>query len=282
MHRPWSEWLDQMGHRPDSPEYEPMRQQVLERARPAPGETVIDVGAGLGLLTFALATRVQPGGRVIAVEPADDCRRKLLETCQSVKGESTVEVRPGRAEALDLEAQTADLLVTRSVLIYVSNKARAFQEFARVLVPGGRMVCWEPINHYFYQTGRLHRWFDLSSLSEIGTIIAEAEESYFGRDDPMCNFTEHDLLYAAESAGFSRLNLSVEHSIRCQTMTLEELQQILGWDTHLAPTYPTFGEWLAQRLSPAQIRALLDVLRQQLVGKELRIEGARALLIGER
>jgi arsenite methyltransferase len=39
-------------------------------------------------------------------------------------------------------------LTTRSVLIYVADKAGAFREFHRVLRPGGRISLFEPINRY--------------------------------------------------------------------------------------------------------------------------------------
>jgi ubiquinone/menaquinone biosynthesis C-methylase UbiE len=281
MYQTWSEWLNQMGAQPDAPVYEMVRQQVLTAAQPAPGETVVDVGAGLGLLTFPLARRVQPGGRVLAIEPSDDCRAQLLQTCQTLNDESTIEVRPGRAEALGLDDRSCDLIVTRSVLIYVHDKAQAFREFARALKPGGRMVCWEPINAYFSRTGRLHRWFDLSSLGDIAAAVAEAEKGYFALDEPMCNFTENDLLYAAEAAGFSTLKLSVEHEVAYEEMTLEDLKRRLGWDTHFVPTRPTFRELLAEHLAQAQIDALLDVIGRQLPGKKVRIEGATALLRGQ-
>jgi SAM-dependent methyltransferase len=166
-------------------------------------------------------------------------------------------------------------------LIYVHDKAQAFREFARALKPGGRIVCWEPINAYFYRTGWLHRWFDLSSLGDSAAAIAEAEKGYFALDEPMCNFTENDLLYAAEAAGFSTLKLSLEHEVFYQEMTLEDLKRRLGWDTHFVPTRPTFHELLAEHLAQAQIDALLDVIGRQLTGKRVRIEGATALLCGQ-
>jgi arsenite methyltransferase len=285
MYQTWSEWLNQVGAQPDAPVYERVRQQVLSSARPAPGETVVDVGAGLGLLTFPLARRVQPGGRVLAIEPSDDCRTQLFQTCQTLNDDGTIEVRPGRAETLGLDDRSCDLIVTRSVLIYVHDKAQAFREFARALKPGGRIVCWEPINAYVYayfsRTGRLHRWFDLSSLGDSAAAVAQAEKICFAPDEPMFSFTENDLLYAAEAAGFSTLKLSVEHEVAYREMTLEDLKRWLGWDTHFAPTYPTFHELLAEHLPQAQIDALLDVIGRQLPRKKLRIEGATALVCGQ-
>jgi arsenite methyltransferase len=54
-----------------------------------------------------------------------------------------------RASAEDLTGiadASVDVVTTRSVLIFVADKDRAFGEFFRVLTPGGRASLHEPIN----------------------------------------------------------------------------------------------------------------------------------------
>ncbi|MGN6563067.1 MAG: hypothetical protein ACTHMU_10450, partial [Thermomicrobiales bacterium] len=51
----WSDCIAQAGATPNAPGYEQVRQRILDAAHPAAGEVAADVGAGLGLLTFALA-----------------------------------------------------------------------------------------------------------------------------------------------------------------------------------------------------------------------------------
>jgi len=46
-----------------------------------------------------------------------------------------------------LEDASVDVVTTRSVLIYVPDKRRTFEEFHRVLKPGGRLSIFEPINN---------------------------------------------------------------------------------------------------------------------------------------
>ena len=56
------------------------------------------------------------------------------------------------ARAEDLEPigdRSVDVVTTRSVLIYVEDKAAAFRALHRVLRPGGRFSIFEPINNYF-------------------------------------------------------------------------------------------------------------------------------------
>jgi ubiquinone/menaquinone biosynthesis C-methylase UbiE len=55
---------------------------------------------------------------------------------------------------------SVDVVTTRSVLIYVKDRARAFAEFARVLRPGGRTSLYEPINRFVEHEfgGEPRRW----------------------------------------------------------------------------------------------------------------------------
>ena len=50
--------------------------------RPGPGDVVVDVGAGHGGETFALANMVGPDGSVLAIEAAPDTYRRLEQLCR--------------------------------------------------------------------------------------------------------------------------------------------------------------------------------------------------------
>jgi ubiquinone/menaquinone biosynthesis C-methylase UbiE len=102
------------------------------------GGSPLDVGCGDGLVGLGALER---GARVIFSDVSDGC----LADCRSIAGE-VAEYR--RASATDLGNLAADVVTTRSVLIYVEEKDRAFQEFFRVLRPGGRLSIFEPINRF--------------------------------------------------------------------------------------------------------------------------------------
>lgn len=276
----WSDWLMQVGALPGAPQYRDRCAQIMNAAALRAGDTVVDVGAGLGLLTFELARRVRPAGRVIAIEPAADCREQLVATARSLDLSSTVEVRDGLAEALPLEDHAWDLVVGRSVLLYVRDRRQALREFGRVLKPGGRLVCSEPINLYTFRTGRLHQWFDLTELGEAAKAVREVEQHYYGLDDPASNFTEQDLLEDAAQGGFTTLRLVLERFLELRYMSLASVKGLLGWDQPLTAVHPTLRQALSEHLSDDQIAALLDVVERQLRGKTFRVEGAVALLTG--
>ena len=92
-------------------------------------DVVVDLAAGTGLLTRALAGKAR---RVIAVEP-DGRMRAVL---QSRSGE--VEALAGRGEAIPLPADSADAVLVSSAWHWM-NPDLAVPEIARVLRPGGRL-----------------------------------------------------------------------------------------------------------------------------------------------
>jgi SAM-dependent methyltransferase len=90
---------------------------------------VVDVGAGTGIWTAQLAAR---GVRVIALEPNADMRA----AAPALAG---VTWQGGTAEAAGLAGASADIL-TCAQAFHWFRAAEAIREFARVLVPGGRLA----------------------------------------------------------------------------------------------------------------------------------------------
>nr|MBA3764703.1 methyltransferase domain-containing protein [Actinomycetota bacterium] len=110
-----------------------------------------------------------------------------------------------------IEDASVDVVTTRSVLIYVAEKERAFTQFHRVLRPGGRLSIFEPINSYFPDDDSEFWGFDARPVRELVAKIWEYEgwtpSGY--PTDPMMNFDERDLVRLAESAGFDEIHLDL-------------------------------------------------------------------------
>lgn len=136
----WSQWLLQRRFSGDPQCMQsvldylyPVRDKVLTHARLAEGETLLDVGCGDGLIAFGALTSVETSQVIFS-----DISQYLLQQAQVAAQEFGMldRCRFLLAPADDLSAlddASVDAVTTRSVLIYVSAKQQAFDEFYRVL-----------------------------------------------------------------------------------------------------------------------------------------------------
>ena len=102
-----------------------------------PGETILDLGSGAGNDAFVARAAVGESGKVIGVDMTEAMVEKARSNAAKL-GFTNVEFRLGEIEALPVEADLIDVVISNCVLVHVADKRRAFSEIFRVLKPGGR------------------------------------------------------------------------------------------------------------------------------------------------
>ena len=228
------------------------RDRVLDGAKIDLGEAVADVGAGTGLLTLGAVERVGPDGDVIALDISVDA----LEELRAHTAAANISYLVGQADVLPLRDASIDVVVTRSVLIYVDDKAEVAREFERVLRPGGRVSLFEPINRHNL---RLWQAVDLSALGDLGERVQEwTEASYANSADPMLNFDEADLERFFAKAGFA--DVAVELATTENEVEGDRYLNQVG-----APGRPTVLERWAGEFAPDEVERLADFVRRRTI-----------------
>jgi arsenite methyltransferase len=228
------------------------RDRVLDGAELAAADVVADVGAGTGLLTLGAVERVGPDGDVIALDISVDA----LEELRAHATAANIFYLVGRADVLPLPDASIDAIVTRSVLIYVDDKAEVAREFHRVLHTGGRVSLFEPINR---RNLRLAEAVDVSPLGELGDRLrAWNESSYANADDPMLNFDENDLVRFFRDAGFGDVELELGD-------TEDELAGARYLDQVGAPGRPTVRQRWQEDFAPAEVEQLVSFLSSRTI-----------------
>jgi ubiquinone/menaquinone biosynthesis C-methylase UbiE len=109
--------------------------RLVEIASPLPGERLLDVGCGTGLVTQMAAERVGTSGEVFGV----DIAKRLLEVAQ-LRASPHVRFFHGPAEALVFSDCTFDVVTIGDSLPYLSDPRRALEEAHRVLRRGSRIA----------------------------------------------------------------------------------------------------------------------------------------------
>jgi SAM-dependent methyltransferase len=121
-------WRDQL---------EPAHSLMLEMAGLQPGERVLDVACGTGLVSFRAAAAVGERGAVVGT----DLSGEMVESAR--RGAALRDLHHARferadAEALPLEGGAFDAALCALGLMYVADPIKALAEMRRVLRPGGR------------------------------------------------------------------------------------------------------------------------------------------------
>ncbi len=261
----WASWLleRRSGGDPAAAELvrkdlHPVRDRVLDAARLGSRDRLLDVGCGDGLI--ALGALERGAAEVIFSDVSQD----LLDACRQLAAElgAVDRCRFVRAPAEDL-GELADgcveAVTTRSVLIFVQDKARALREFWRVLAPGGRMSLFEPVNRYFCDPdGRFPPTYDVGPVEDLAERVSSAyRQVNLPGVSPMMDFDERGLLTAAERAGFPEVHVRLDIDVQ----RAEPRRWEYFYRSAPNPLAPTLEEALHRTLTPTEIERYVDHFR---------------------
>lgn len=258
----WKDWL--LTHRHGGDEESRLRhiegmtkvrERLYKSADLKEGETVLDVGTGEGIIGFgALDT---PDTRVIF----SDISEPLVELCREIATATGVADRCDFvvADAANLSAiadSSIDVLTTRSVLIYVAEKQRAFNEFFRVLKPGGRISLFEPVAAVYNQFGKgTYLGFDVRAIKHLFEKMHAAAD-HDARTSTMSDFDDRELVRMALEAGFQHVKLELE--IEVGKMVIPNVNWSAFYNSSPNPLVPTLRERVESALSPEEQREFVD------------------------
>lgn len=113
------------------------RSIVLRLLSLLPGQEVLDIGSGPGLLARELADEVGPSGRVRGIDLSEPMLEMGRRRCAE---RPWVAFEHADAAKLPFEDDSFDAVVSTQVYEYVEDIPGALAEVARVLRPGGEMA----------------------------------------------------------------------------------------------------------------------------------------------
>ncbi|GEN10652.1 Methyltransferase domain-containing protein [Myxococcus fulvus] len=121
--------------------FRPLTERLLRAAGLRPGMRVLDVGCGVGDVSFLIAELVGPSGEVVGIDgaalPLEWARRRARE-----QGLSQVRFEHHDLASLPRE-RPFDAVVERLVLVHQGEPLRFIHQMGEHLRPGGVLVCHE-------------------------------------------------------------------------------------------------------------------------------------------
>lgn len=140
---------------------EPLTRWMLERLELHPGQTVLDIAAGIGDPGLKTAALVAPGGRLICTDISPEAISVARRRARA-RGITNVRFRVMDGQRMDLPSGSVDRALCRWGYMLMPQPDRALAETRRVVRVGGRLVfaVWGPGDRNPW-AGRLRRAVEL-------------------------------------------------------------------------------------------------------------------------
>ena len=175
--------------------FEPFARALVARAALVPGERVLDVACGTGVVARHAAPRVGERGRVVGV---DINQGMLAVAAVAAPG---VEWRQGDAAALPFADGEFDVVLCEQALMFFDDREAALRELRRVLVGGGRVALsvWRSLAHNW-----VYDAFATALDRHAGPAAGAMMRS------PFPDWSAEELRGALTSAGFRDVRIGLE------------------------------------------------------------------------
>src|SRR5882672_9215450 len=145
--------------------FEPYAEDLVNRLRSKSLSRVLEIAAGTGVVTRALASALPESISIVAT----DLNQAMLDQASAVGTKRAVEWRQADAMQLPFEDATFDAVVCQFGVMFFPEKSKAFSEARRVLKPGGVFLfnVWDRIEE-----------------NEFADTVTSALQTLFPQDPP--------------------------------------------------------------------------------------------------
>jgi ubiquinone/menaquinone biosynthesis C-methylase UbiE len=225
--------------------FRPWASYLIELANPQPGERVLDIACGTGIVARNVVSLVGSKGIVMGLDANPDMIG--MARAMAEREHLSIDWHTGSAEQLPFADENFDLILCQFGLMFFTDRHAALKQMHRVLKTGGRVILsvWQAIDrHPFYQT------------------IHEVTQRHLGKSSVQAVFSLGDvdeLRKLLTDSGFRHITIeSVSITAR-----FPQPEEFLAWELDVDP-----AETPALRNLDAEAQqAIMAAVRQEVQGQ---------------
>ncbi|HLR27039.1 MAG TPA: methyltransferase domain-containing protein [Fodinibius sp.] len=239
----------------------PAQESLLAEADPQPGETVLDISCGTGLVIMPVGEIVRPGGSVMGI----DLSEGMIEEARQERNKKDIEniyFQQMDAEALELPDNTFDVVICSLGLMYYPHPEKALSEMVRVLKPGRRAVV------LVWGARKAYDWAEIFPITDR-RVASDVCPLFFQMG------TGKALPNALETAGFTGLSLK-RFTTKLHFRNDEQACTAAFLGGAVALAYQKFDE----RTKGEVCREYLDSIKQYCDGRSYDVPGEFVIVKG--
>ena len=126
-----------------TPDLQAINQKLCDTVAAKPGERLLEVGSGSGILCRMLAPRLQPGGQMVGVDISLEMTMEAQKYALSERIDTGITFETCTAESLPYPESNFDGVIAARLLLHAADPGTVIREMKRVVKPGGRIVAMD-------------------------------------------------------------------------------------------------------------------------------------------
>ena len=179
---------------------------MLEKTGLRPGQTALDVAGGTADIAMLMADRVGDQGKVVVYDINGEMLSSGREKCLDKGFIKNIDYTQGDAELIPFDANTFHAATVGFGIRNVTHIEKAFKEMARVVKPGGRVVCLEFSRPSGALFNKLYDAYSFSLIPAVGELVTKDRDSYVYLAESIRKFPpQEELKLIMEDAGLFKV-----------------------------------------------------------------------------
>lgn len=202
----WARWLEKVMKTKDPRhDLKHIRNLVLVFASLKSTDNLLDIGTGLGFLGFNAYEKLKEKGKVVAIDTDVDCIYECQKFIEDNSISKNYELHNMDILNNTLPKQSFDVVVSRSVIMHIKDKQKAFNEIYKLLKNNGRFSAFEPIHPR--KTERFYKFLTPQKITDYDKIKKIEENIRNDINDHLTNYDLKSIKNNLKKAGFTDIKI---------------------------------------------------------------------------